>query len=91
VNRSDIISYSGFALLIAGVILSNAAVSKIAKRVKIHWEVGGRSFQADQRSREVIRKYRETEASGPLYRNLKIAYLVCGIGVAMFIGGYFLK
>jgi hypothetical protein len=77
----------GMAVLVSGAILSNLAVSKMAKIVKLHWEVGYKSGAADRRSRKVIRQYREKHEDGPLYRDLKIAYWICGIGGAMAVAG----
>jgi hypothetical protein len=79
------------AVLATGAILANLAVSKMAKIVKLHWEVGYKSLAADRRSRKVIQQYRETHENGPLYRDLKIAYWICGIGAAIFLGGIILE
>jgi hypothetical protein len=74
----------GMAVLVIGAILSNLAVSKMAKIVKLHWEV---EFKSSRYSKKVIRQYREKHEDGPLYRDLKIAYWICGIGGAMAVAG----
>ncbi len=74
----------GMAVLVSGAILSNLAVSKMAKIVKLHWEV---EFKSSRYSKKVIRQYREKHEDGPLYRDLKIAYWICGIGGAMAVAG----
>jgi hypothetical protein len=74
----------GMAVLGTGAILSNLAVSKMAKIVKLHWEV---EYKSSRISRKVIRQYREKHEDGPLYRDLKIAYWICGIGGAMVVAG----
>jgi len=85
----------GLVTLIIGTILSNLAVSKMAKIVRIHFAVagGGRVFAADRRrQREAIRKYREKYGNGPLFRYLLIAYGLVGIGgVVLIFGGFILK
>jgi hypothetical protein len=87
VNSATVIYWSGIAVLAIGAILSNLAVSKMAKIVKLHWEVGFKNSVADRLSRKVIRQYRETHENRPLYRDLKIAYWICGIGGAMAVAG----
>jgi hypothetical protein len=74
----------GMAVLVSGAILSNLAVSKMAKIVKLHWEV---EYKSSRISRKVIRQYREKHEDGPLYRDLRIAYWICGIGGAMAVAG----
>jgi hypothetical protein len=74
----------GMAVLLIGAILSNLAVSKMAKIVKLHWEV---EFKSSRYSKKIIRQYREKHEDGPLYRDLKIAYWICGIGGAMVVAG----
>ena len=74
----------GMAVLVIGAILSNLAVSKMARIMKLHWEV---EYKSSRISRKVIRQYREKHSDGPLYRDLKIAYWICGIGGVMVIAG----
>ena len=85
----------GLVALIFGAILSNFAVSRMAKIVGVHWAVagGGRAFAADRgRQREAIRKYREKYGNGPLFRYLLVAYGLAGIGAVVLIsGGFILK
>jgi len=86
---SNAVEWLGLAVLIVGAILSNLAVSKMAKIVRVKWAVGFRSSAADSRSREVIRKYRAKYGNGPLFRNLVIAYGLAGIGAVVLIFGRF--
>jgi hypothetical protein len=74
----------GMAVLAVGAILSNLAVSKMARIMKLHWEV---EYKTSRISRKVIRHYREKHNDGPLYRDLKIAYWICGIGGVIVIAG----
>ena len=86
-----VIYWFGLAVLAIGAILANLAVSKMAKIAKLHWEVGCKSSAADRRSRKVIQQYRETHENGPLYRNLKIAYWICGIGGAIVLASILIR
>jgi len=86
-TSGTVISEFGIAVLVIGAVLSNLAVSKMAKIVNVRWQVGFRSSAADRLSRKVIRQYRESHENGPLYRYLKIAYWICGIGGAMVFAG----
>ncbi|MEO6802102.1 MAG: hypothetical protein ABI197_02520 [Granulicella sp.] len=81
-----LIPWDGFAVLVLGVILSNRAVWKMSKILKLGWTV-----KSDVRSRNVIAGYRESYEDGPLYRDLKFAYWLAGIGAAIFIGSSFLS
>jgi hypothetical protein len=81
-----ILGGSGLTVLAFGALLSNLAVSSMAKVVKMHWRVGGKGdAAADRLSRAVIREYRRTHVNGILFRNLVIAYVICGIGAALVI------
>ena len=56
----------------------------MAKIVKLHWEV---EFKSSRYSKKVVWQYRESTMMVPLYRDLKIAYWICGIGGAMAVAG----
>jgi hypothetical protein len=77
-NLSDLMLGGGFIVLFAGVVWSNVAVSKMAKIVRVDWFV-----KSDKKARETIRLYRAHNGDGFLYRDLKIAYWLCGIGAVM--------
>lgn len=71
---------TGLAVLIAAVIWSNVAVSKMAKLVKVRWYI-----KSDRASWEAIRKYRKEYGNGPLFWNFMAALGLAGIGAVMFI------
>lgn len=73
---------TGLAVLIAAVIWSNVAVSKMAKLVKVDWYL-----KSDWASREAIRKYREKYGNGPLFWNFVAALGLAGIGGVMLVLG----
>jgi hypothetical protein len=91
--NSEILIYIyriGLAILLTGAILSNLAVRKMVKIVNRERE--GQEIiiwgpKMDRTSRKVIRMYRAKHGNGPLYRDLKIAYWICGIGAAMACAG----
>jgi hypothetical protein len=83
------VGWLGLGVLIIGAILSNLAVSKTAKVVKVQWAVGFKSSVADRCSMKVIRKYRAEYGNGPVFRNLVIDYGLAGIGAVVLIFGKF--
>ena len=68
--------------LIAAVIWSNVAVSRMAKLVKVRWYV-----KSDRASWEAIRKYREKYGNGALFWNFVAAVGLAGIGGVMLVFG----
>jgi len=77
-SLSTFILGDGLIVLFAGVVWSNVAVSKMAKIVRVDWFV-----KSDKKARQTIRIYRAHHGDGFLYRDLKIAYWLCGIGAMM--------
>jgi hypothetical protein len=80
------ISRVGIALLVVAAILSNLAISRMAKIVRRYWMV--KDYQANNK---VIRTYRAKHPDGPLYRDLKIAYWIGGIGAAVALVGILIR
>ena len=86
-----ILSVGGIALLFFGAVYSNVVVYLMAK----DWN---RTHNADERipawaawgkgaaSYQPISKYRQEHGDGPLYRQLKFAYWMCGICGTLGIG-----
>jgi hypothetical protein len=94
VSSAPLISWIGLAILIVGVILSNLAVWNMAKILnserdglgKVHWDV-----KNDRASRKVLRLYRAKHGNGPLYKQFKLALLICGVGAVLMFSDYFLR
>jgi H+/Cl- antiporter ClcA len=78
--------WTGLAVMVLAALLSNIAVQKMAQVVnskrsspgKVKWE-----FKGDRANREVIRRYRESNPSGPLFRNFLAACGLFVVGVAI--------
>ncbi len=58
----------------------------MAKMVGVEWYL-----KSDKKSLQVIRLYRARYKDGSLYRDLKIAYCLAGLGGVMIIAGSYLK
>ena len=84
-DTAAVIFWLGLTVLLIGAILTNLAVKKMAKIVRLHWEVGYKNDSASRRNRETIRRYRETHENGQLYTDLKVAYWICGVGAAVIV------
>jgi hypothetical protein len=78
---------AGLALMVTGVIWSNEAVRKMARRVHLPFEVGFRSSRADRQSREAIGKYRAKFQNGPLFWSFIAGIGIFGLGGIMFVLG----
>ena len=76
---------AGLTLMVAGVIWSNEAVRKMAKMVRLPFEVGCHSSTVDRQSREVIREYRAKFGNGPVFLSFIAGLGICGLGGMIFI------
>ena len=89
-----LISNFGLVVLVCGVIWSNEVVrkmSKIVNRDRTDSEIIDWNVKNDRASKKVIQAYRTEHENGSLYRELKAAFWLCGIGAAMLVGGPLLR
>jgi alkanesulfonate monooxygenase SsuD/methylene tetrahydromethanopterin reductase-like flavin-dependent oxidoreductase (luciferase family) len=78
---------AGMVLMVTGVISSNEAVRKMARKVHLPFEVGCHSSTADRQSRAVIRRYRAKFGNGRLFLSFIAGVGIFGLGGMMFVFG----
>ena len=93
--NSDVVfatlSVGGICLLLAGMVFSNIVVATMAKNWNLGrpkedhiapWAVLGKGASYYH----IVEKYRSEFGNGPLYKQLKIAYWLCGMGGVVGLG-----
>ena len=80
-----LVSAAGFVLMVAAVIWSNEAVNKMAKLVRLPFEVGMHSSTTDRQAWSAIREYRARFGNGPLLLSFIAALMTFAIGGIMFV------
>ena len=81
----------GFPVLFFGVIAANVAVFRMQQVLNDGLEKEDRTspwlvLGKGAKPSGTVEKYRAEHADGPLYRQLRIAYWLCGIGGTFAIG-----
>jgi hypothetical protein len=93
--RSDVVfdtfALGGICLLLVGMVFSNIVVATMAREWNLKrpkeehiapWAVLGKGAS----NYHMVDKYRSQFGDGTLYKQLKIAYWLCGVGGVLGIG-----